>query len=166
MGSFVQFLCFLFKLWSFNCLKKMHFWHSCADLSEKSKSVKAICIYASKRSRYALSEIGNCLLCYSLLFWRHQSLNSKKFVKFLLSQHPFLYFNCQHFMNGGSDPYKPYHFLKECNENFQMQFVNCFNRLRFLAEVNTKLQKMHLFRQLKDHNLGKKHGNQTNDPIS
>ena len=23
-------------------------------------------------------------------------------------------------MNGGSDPYKPYHFLKECSENFQM----------------------------------------------
>ena len=28
-------------------------------------------------------------------------------------------------MNGGSDP-KPYHFLKECNKNFQM-YVNCFD---------------------------------------
>ena len=31
-------------------------------------------------------------------------------------------------MNGGSDTYKPYHFLKECNENFQMQYVDCFIR--------------------------------------
>ena len=41
----------------------------------------------------------------------------------------FWYFNCSDLMNGGSDPCKPYHFLKECNENFQMQYVNCFNRL-------------------------------------
>ena len=40
----------------------------------------------------------------------------------------------------GSDPYKPYHFLKECKVNFQIH-INCFNRLRFLAEVRTKLKK-------------------------
>ena len=60
-------------------------------------------------------------------------------------------------MNGDSDPYKTYRFLKECNENFQMQHANCFSRLKFLAEVSTKLQKMHFFRQLKDHNSGRKH---------
>ena len=38
-------------------------------------------------------------------------------------------------------------------------YVNCFNRFRFLAEVSTKLQKMHFFRQFKDHNWGRKHGN-------
>ena len=59
-------------------------------------------------------------------------------------------------MNGGLDPYQPYQFLKECNENFQTQYVNCF---RFLTEVSTKLQKMHFFRQFKDHNLRRKHGN-------
>ena len=32
-------------------------------------------------------------------------------------------------MNRGSDPYKINHFLKECSENFHMQYVNCFNRL-------------------------------------
>ena len=35
--------------------KKVHF---CVDLSKKSKSIKAIYIYASERSRYALSENG------------------------------------------------------------------------------------------------------------
>ena len=43
--------------------------------------------------------------------------------------------------------------------------MNVFNRLTFLAEVITKLQKMHLFRQFKDHNSGSKHENLTNDPI-
>ena len=55
-------------------------------------------------------------------------------------------------MNGGSDGYKPNHFVKECNENFQSIYVNCFNRLKVLAEVLTKLQKMHFFGQFKNHN--------------
>ena len=32
-------------------------------------------------------------------------------------------------MKGGLDPYKRYHFLKECSKNCQMKYVNCFNRL-------------------------------------
>ena len=60
-------------------------------------------------------------------------------------------------MNGGSDPYKPCHFLKECNENFQMHTWKMFSH--FLAEVSTKLHEMRLFRQFKDHNSGRKHGN-------
>ena len=43
--------------------------------------------------------------------------------------------------------------------------VNCFNRLRFLAEVSTKLQKMHFFEGFEDHNSGRKDGNETNGPI-
>ena len=37
---------------------KVHFLQFCADLSKKSKSIKAIYIYASERSRYTLSENG------------------------------------------------------------------------------------------------------------
>ena len=49
-------------------------------------------------------------------------------------------------MNGGSHPYKPYHFLKQCNDKFQMH-IN--NKLKFLAEVRTKLEKkkLHSFGQ-------------------
>ena len=36
----------------------MHFLPYCADLSKKSKSIEAIYIYASERSRYVLSENG------------------------------------------------------------------------------------------------------------
>ena len=30
-------------------------------------------------------------------------------------------------MNGSSDPYKTYHFLKDYNKNFRSMYVNCFN---------------------------------------
>ena len=98
-------------------------------------------------------------------FWRCQGSKTNNFVKFLLIQHSFLYFNCQYLIKGGSDPYKPQHFLKQCSENFQMKYVNCFNRLRFLAEVSTKLLKIHFYRQIKGHNSGRKLKNQTNDLI-
>ena len=38
--------------------KKVRFLQFCADLSEKSKSIEAAFIYASEKSRYALSENG------------------------------------------------------------------------------------------------------------
>ena len=68
-------------------------------------------------------------------------------------------------MNVCSEPYKKYHFLKECNDNFQMQYVNCLNKVRFLAKVSTKLQKMHFFIQFKNHNSGTKHENYRNKLI-
>ena len=43
--------------------------------------------------------------------------------------------------------------------SFRCIYVNCFNRLRFLADVSTKLQNMHIFGQFKDHNSGRKHRN-------
>ena len=68
-------------------------------------------------------------------------------------------------MRDGSDPYKPFHFLKQCTENFHMKYVNCFKRLRFLAEVSTKLYKIHFSRQIIGHNSERKLKNQTNDLI-
>ena len=45
-------------------------------------------------------------------------------------------------MNGGSDTYTPYHFLKKGNDNFQMCICKVlFNRLAFLPEISTKLEK-------------------------
>ena len=46
--------------------KKVHFLQFCADLSKKSKSIKAIYIYASERPCYALSENG--IVCYSMTY--------------------------------------------------------------------------------------------------
>ena len=46
--------------------KKVHFLQFCADLSKISKSIKAIYINASERSRFALSENGivYCAMTY------------------------------------------------------------------------------------------------------
>ena len=41
-------------------------------------------------------------------------------------------------MNGCSDPYKTYYFLKELDEAFQMD-INKLLRFRFLAEFNINL---------------------------
>ena len=50
-------------------------------------------------------------------------------------------------------------FWKTVIKSFRSIYVNWFNRLRFLAKISTKLQKMHSFWQFKDHNTGRKHGN-------
>ena len=44
--------------------KKLHFLQFCADLSKKSKSIKASYIYATERSRYAVSE--NSIVYYAM----------------------------------------------------------------------------------------------------
>ena len=58
MGLFVLSPCSLPELWYLNFLKKCIFLQYYADLCKKSKSIKAIYIYASERSYYALSENG------------------------------------------------------------------------------------------------------------
>ena len=47
--------------------KKVHFLQFCVDFSKKPKSIKAIYIYASERSRYALSE--NCIVYYAMTYY-------------------------------------------------------------------------------------------------
>ena len=46
--------------------KKAHVLQNCADLSNKSKSIRAIYIYASERSRCALSENG--IIYYAMTY--------------------------------------------------------------------------------------------------
>ena len=48
--------------------KKVHFLQFCADLSKKSKSTKAIYVYASERSRYALSANGIFYYDYAMTY--------------------------------------------------------------------------------------------------
>ena len=68
-------------------------------------------------------------------------------------------------MNGVLDHYKPYHFLKSGIRTFRCVYLNCFNKLSFLSEVSTKLQKVHFFGHYKGHNSERKRGNETNDPF-
>ena len=50
-----------------NLSKKEDFLQFCAGLSKKSKSVKAIYVYASERSSYALSENG--IVYYAMTYF-------------------------------------------------------------------------------------------------
>ena len=54
----------LFRVMVFKLSKNVHFLQFCTDLSKKSKSIKAIPIYASERSYYAFSENG--IFCYAM----------------------------------------------------------------------------------------------------
>ena len=59
-----------------------------ADL-KKFKSAKAVYIYASERSRYALSENGTAHYALTYCFGDIEGLKSTNFVKLMLSQHIF-----------------------------------------------------------------------------
>ena len=109
------------------------------------KSVKAIYIYASVKSRYALSENGIAQYALTYCFGDIEGLTLTNFVKLMLSQHIFWYFNCLYFMNGGSDPCKPYHFLKECNDNFQMHIYKLFQQTQVSCWEQHKIKKNELF---------------------
>ena len=138
--------------------KKVHFLQSFADLSKKSKSIKAIYLYASERSRYALSENGivyyaltDCLediavsswrillnFCWVIIFFDISITN----ISWTVAQKP-----TNHTI-----------FWKSIIRN-RCIYVNSINKLRFLGEVSTKLQKMHFSGQFKDRNSGRKNGN-------
>ena len=70
----------MFPSWVMVCKlsKNVNFLQFCADLSKKSKSVEAICIYASESSHYPLSE--NAMVCRGLNHrsWDISNWNIKK----------------------------------------------------------------------------------------
>ena len=61
-------LVFMFSSWVMvlKLSEKVHLLEFCADLSRKSKSIKAIYIYVSERSCYALSE--NDIVYYTMTY--------------------------------------------------------------------------------------------------
>ena len=74
----------MFPSWLIVCKlsKKVHVLQFCADLSKKSKSVKAIYIYASESSHYTLSEnaidAGKVYSSLSHRSWDIKDKNTKK----------------------------------------------------------------------------------------
>ena len=123
--------------------KKGHFLLYCADLSKK-----AISVYASERSRYALSENGIVYYAMTYCFgdisvWSRRILLNFCWVSIFFD---ILIANIS--WTVAQTPINHIIFWKSVMRTFRCIYVNCFNRLRFLAEVSTKLQKMHFFGQL------------------
>ena len=92
------------------------------DTSKINKAVVEIYVYVSDSSHFALLENG---IRYDLEFRRYLRSKLMNFVKFLLSQYLFWYFNPQYLMSCCSDLFKTYYFLKEHYEVFQMDINTC-----------------------------------------
>ena len=119
--------------------KKVHFLQCCGDLSKKSKSIKATYIYASERSCYALSENG--IVCYAMTYcfgnisvWSRRILLNFCWISIFFD---ILIANIS--WTVAWTPINHTIFWKSGKRTFRCIYVNCFNRLRFLAEVSTKL---------------------------
>ena len=120
----------------------------CADLRKKSKSIKAICIYASERSRYAL--LKNDIVYYAMSYclgdvmaWSQRILLNICWFSIF----PFLIANIS--WTVAQAPINHIIFWKSVMRTFRYRYVNCFNRLTFLAEVSSKLQKKHFLDNLR-----------------
>ena len=139
--------------------KKVYFLQFCADLSKKLKSVKAIYIYTSEKCCYKLSKndivyyaITYCFVDIKVWSWRIL-LNFccvSIFFDILIANISWMVVqtSVNHII-----------FSKSVMGTFRFIYVNCFNRLRFLAEASTKSLKMHFFGQFKDNNSGREYGN-------
>ena len=101
-----------------------------------SKYVKAIYIHASESSHYTLSE--NVIAYYAM------TLLNFCWVRIVFD---ILIGNISWTVS--QTPINHIIFWKTVIKTFKSIYVNCFNRLRFLAEVSTKLQKMHFLDNLR-----------------
>ena len=131
----------MFHSWVMVCKlsKKVQFLQFCADLSKKSKSVEAIYIYASESFHYILSE--NAMIYRGLS--QKKMLTWQKFLKNSSTSNTHTIETVSHSIINNIN------FWKCITRPFRCIYVNCLNRLRFLAEVSTKLQKMHFLDNLR-----------------
>ena len=126
---------------------KVHFLQFCADLSRKTKSIEAIYIYASERSFYALS--GNGIAYYAMIYcfgdirvWSQRTLLNFCWVSILfyilIANIPWRVAQTPVNQYVAQTPVNHIIFWKSVMRTFRCIYVNCFNRLRFLAEVSKK----------------------------
>ena len=119
--------------------KKVHFLQFCAELSKRSKSIKAIYMYASERSRNTLSENGiiYCAMTYyfgDISVWNQRILLNFWWVSIFFD---ILIINIS--WTVAQNPLNHSIFWKSVMRTFRCIYANCFKRQRFLAEVSTKL---------------------------
>ena len=123
--------------------KKVHLLQIYADLSKKSKSIKAIyiCIYIWKVSLCTFKK-WYCLLLLCYFFWVNIFLHILfANISWTVAQ------TTNHII------------FKSVIRTFRCICISYFDRLSFLAEVSMKLQKVHYFGQFNDHSSVRKHRN-------
>ena len=127
----------------------MHLLNFALTSAKRSKCDTAIYIYASERSRYALSE--NVIVYYTMI-WCFEDIsvwNRRVLLNFCWVSIVFDILIANISWTVAQTPINHIIFWKTVIRTFRSIYVNCFNRLRFLAEVSTKLQKMHFLDNLR-----------------
>ena len=132
-------ICSLPELWSLNCLKKCIFLQFCADLSKKFWSIKAIYMYTSERSRYAFSENGIVYYAMTYCFGDISIWNWRILLNFSWVSIFFDILIANILWTVARTPINDIIYWKSAMRTFRCTYVYCFNRLRFLPEVSTKL---------------------------
>ena len=150
---------FPFRVMVLKLSKKVHFLQFCADISKKSKYIKAIYIYASERARCTLLENGIVYYAMVYCFGDIKVSSQRTLLNFCWVRIFFHILIANMPWTVAQTPINHSIFWKGLMRSFRCIYEDCFQRLRFLSEVRTKLHEMHLFRILKDHNSGRKHGN-------
>ena len=145
MGSIYLVSVFPFWVMVLKLSKKVDFLQFCADLCKKSKSIKAIYIHASERSGYTLSE--NVIVYYAMTYcfgdiwvWGRRILLNFCWVS--------IFFDILITNISWTVPQTRINhiiFRKSVMRTFACIYVHSFNRLRFIAEFRTKLQKINFF---------------------
>ena len=130
-------------------VKKRQFFNFVLTSAKKSKYVNAIYIYASETSRYVLSE--NVIVYYAITscfedisVWNWRALLNFCWVSIIFD---ILIANIS--WTVAQTPINHIIFRKTAMKLFRSIYVNYFNRFRFLAEVSTKLHKMHFLDNLR-----------------
>ena len=131
----------MFPSWVSVCKlsKKGHFLQFCADLCKKSKSIKAIYIYVSNRPHYALWE-NAIVYCAMTSYFGNVSVWSWRILLNFCWVSIFFYILMVNIsLTLAQIPINHSIFWKSGMRTFRCIYVNCFKRLRFLAEFGTKL---------------------------
>ena len=155
-------LIFMFPSWFMVLIlsKKVYFLQFCGDLSKKYKFIKAIYIYVLKDLVTHFQKMVLLVMLWSTVsgyirVWSRRILLNFCWVR---TFYDILIANIS--WTVAQTPIDHTIFCKTVMRTFICIYGNCFNRLRFLAEVSIKLEKMHLhfFGHFTYHNSGRKHG--------
>ena len=119
--------------------KKVYFLQFCADLSKKCKSIKDIYIYVSERSRYTLSENGIVYCAMTYCFGDISVWSRRILLNFCWASIFFDILIANISWTVAWTPINHIIFWKSGKRTFRCIYVNCCNKLRFFAEISTKL---------------------------
>ena len=117
----------------------VHFFNNLCGRQQQTLPSGAIKFSSLNNSQLHTFKKWYGLYCSGLRFKRYLLPKLKKVPSFLLSQHFFLILHLQYLPNRSSKPNKPYHFLIEWNEIFQIYQIKMYQLKQNLRGVSIKV---------------------------